>query len=57
MELSTWEDEEAPKQQFPHAPAWGQAGSQGRGDVTVRKRRLLLQNRLRVKEGGKEEFA
>ena len=34
VELSTWEDEEALHQQFPQAPAWGQAGSQGGGDVT-----------------------
>jgi hypothetical protein len=33
-ELSTWEDEQALRQQFPRAPAWGQAGSQGRRDVT-----------------------
>jgi hypothetical protein len=32
--LSTWEDEEQLRQQFPRAPAWGQAGSRGRGDVT-----------------------
>jgi hypothetical protein len=33
-ELSTWEDEQALRQQFPHAPAWGQTGSQGWRDVT-----------------------
>ncbi|XP_066320522.1 uncharacterized protein [Miscanthus floridulus] len=33
--LATWEDEEALRQQFPQAPAWGHAGSQGEGDVTV----------------------
>jgi hypothetical protein len=32
--LSTWEDEETLRQQFPRAPAWGQAGSQGGGGVT-----------------------
>ena len=31
VELSTWEDEEALRQQFPHAPAWGQVGSEGGG--------------------------
>lgn len=34
VELSTWEDEEALRQQFPNAPAWGQAGSKGGEDVT-----------------------
>jgi hypothetical protein len=29
--LATWEDAEAVQQQFPQAPAWGQAGAQGRG--------------------------
>lgn len=33
--LSTWEDEEPLRQQFPRAPAWGQAGSKGGGGVTV----------------------
>jgi len=33
-ELSTWEDEEALKQEFPRAPAWGQAVAKGRRDVT-----------------------
>jgi hypothetical protein len=33
--LATWEDEEALRQRFPQAPAWGHAGSQGEGDVTV----------------------
>jgi hypothetical protein len=32
--LTTWEDEEPLRQDFPHAPAWGQAGTQGRGSVT-----------------------
>ena len=32
--LSTWEDEESLHQQFPRAPAWGQAGSKGGRDVT-----------------------
>jgi hypothetical protein len=34
-DLCTWENELPLRQQFPHAPAWGQAGSEGRGDVTV----------------------
>jgi hypothetical protein len=29
--LVTWEDAEAIQQQFPQAPAWGQAGAQGEG--------------------------
>lgn len=29
--LATWEDQEALQQQFPFAPAWGQAGSQEEG--------------------------
>jgi hypothetical protein len=33
--LATWEDAEAIQQQFPQAPAWGQAGAQGEGDVTA----------------------
>jgi hypothetical protein len=33
--LTTWEDEQALRQQFPGAPTWGQAGTQGGGDVTV----------------------
>jgi hypothetical protein len=32
--LSTWEDEHTIKQQFPRAPAWGQAVCQGEGDVS-----------------------
>lgn len=35
VELSTWEDEEALRQQFPKAPAWDQAGFEERGDVTT----------------------
>lgn len=34
LDLSTWEDEEALRQEFPRAPAWGQAISRGGGDVT-----------------------
>jgi hypothetical protein len=33
-ELSTWEDFEALKQEFPRATAWGQAVLQGRGNVS-----------------------
>lgn len=33
--LAAWEDEQALKLTFPAAPAWGQAGSQGRRNVTV----------------------
>jgi len=36
-ELSTWEDEEALKQEFPRAPAWGQAVAKGGRDVTDAK--------------------
>jgi hypothetical protein len=32
---ATWEDMEALKQQFPLAPAWGQAGFQERGIVNI----------------------
>ena len=35
VELATWEDYEALKQFFPSAPAWGQAGSQGGGNVSI----------------------
>jgi hypothetical protein len=34
-ELATWEDKEALKQQFPFPHAWGQAGAEGRGDVSA----------------------
>jgi hypothetical protein len=33
--LATWEDLEALRHRFPRAPAWGQAGSKGGGDVTT----------------------
>jgi hypothetical protein len=33
-DLATWEDLEALRQCFPYAPAWGQAGLQGGGNVT-----------------------
>ena len=32
--LANWEDEVDIKQKFPFAPAWGQAGHQGREDVS-----------------------
>jgi hypothetical protein len=35
LELSTWENETALKQMYPSVPAWGQAASQGRGNVTT----------------------
>lgn len=31
----TWEDAAALRSHFPHAPAWGQAGSEEGGDVTT----------------------
>lgn len=34
-DLATWEDEEVLKIRFPRAPAWGQAGSEGEGDVST----------------------
>jgi hypothetical protein len=33
--LATWEDSDELKQRFPRAPAWGQAGLQGRGNVNT----------------------
>jgi hypothetical protein len=33
--LATWENLEQLKQQFPRAPAWGHAGSQGRANVNT----------------------
>jgi hypothetical protein len=33
--LATWEDSESLRQQFLAAPAWGQAGSQARGNVSI----------------------
>jgi hypothetical protein len=32
--LATWDDEEAIKQSFPYAPAWGQAIFYGGGDAS-----------------------
>jgi hypothetical protein len=32
--LATWEDLDDLRRRFPRAPAWGQAGSQGRGSVS-----------------------
>ncbi|KAJ1288152.1 hypothetical protein BS78_02G068200 [Paspalum vaginatum] len=34
-DLATWEDLEPLQQKFPRAPAWRQAGTQGRGGVTT----------------------
>lgn len=39
-ELATWEDYDALRQRFPHAPAWGQAGSEGEATVTARAIKL-----------------
>ena len=33
--LATWEDLISLQQRFPRAPAWGQAASQGRGNVST----------------------
>jgi hypothetical protein len=33
-EMATWEDQESLQQKFPRAPAWGQAGFQGKGIVS-----------------------
>ena len=33
--LSTWEDLDYLRQQFPRAAVWGHPGAQGRGDVTA----------------------
>jgi hypothetical protein len=33
-ELATWEPLTALRQQFPHALAWGHAGSKGKGNVS-----------------------
>jgi hypothetical protein len=33
--LATWEDQDDLCRRFPRAPAWGQAGLQGRGSVTM----------------------
>ena len=34
MEAATWENLESLKQRFPRAPAWGQAVSEDRGNVS-----------------------
>ena len=41
--LATWEDEEAIKQAFPYAPAWGQAVSKGGRDVTKAQKTVPLE--------------
>jgi len=33
--LATWEDYDDLKRRFPQAPVWGQAGSQGRENVSI----------------------
>ena len=33
--LATWEDQDELKRRFPRAPAWGQAGHQGRENVNI----------------------
>lgn len=33
--LATWEDQDDLKRRFPRAPAWGQAGFQGEGNVST----------------------
>jgi hypothetical protein len=33
--LATWEEEQDVRRRFPRAPAWGQAGSKGRENVSV----------------------
>jgi leucyl aminopeptidase len=33
--LATWEDHDDLKRRFPKAPAWGQAGHQGRENVNT----------------------
>lgn len=38
IDLSKWEDEEALHQEFPRAPAWGQAMSRGRGQVSDKRK-------------------
>jgi transposase InsO family protein len=38
--LATWEDLEALRQRFPLAPAWGQAGAQGGGNVSTQDNTL-----------------
>lgn len=62
--LSTWEDYEALRQEFPRAAVWGQPASQGRGvsasSVLLKRNRLLLpirqQQRTRpeAKRAGRE---
>lgn len=34
--LATWEDETQLRARFPSSPAWGQAGVEGKGNVTIR---------------------
>jgi hypothetical protein len=36
IDMATWEDLASLRQAFPRAPAWGQAGSQDRGNVSTR---------------------
>ncbi|WVZ87398.1 hypothetical protein U9M48_034038 [Paspalum notatum var. saurae] len=41
VSLATWEDEAVLRQQFPAAPAWGQAGTHGGGNVMTEKEEPL----------------
>jgi hypothetical protein len=49
-ELATWEDNEALMQQFPFAPAWGQAGAQGRGDVSAPAAAMATRHSTRARK-------
>ena len=55
--LSTWEDEESLRQQFPYAPAWGQASSKGGRDVTGGKVTTTTDGEISEPDDGKEREA
>jgi len=55
--LSTWEDEESLQQQFPRAPAWGQASSKGGRDVTGGTATTTTDGEIFEPDDGKEREA
>jgi hypothetical protein len=54
IQLSTWEDEAALRQEFPRAPAWGQADSQGGESVTIPPDSTEGMTRSKTRKSGRE---
>ena len=53
--LKTWESEQELRCRFPSAPAWGQAGSQGKGPATTPSPRRRMQ-RWPTSRGKTEDY-